>query len=80
MSSGGQNGIDLSGIASMRIQNASDVTTQTRFQGFYKDHSQVSNNTFSNHYFFNGDQYYRQFINGQKEGCASCPGLPYVTK
>ena len=81
MSSGGQNGIDLSGITSMRIQNASDVTRQKQFQLTYQDgfqNAQLGANSFSNHYFHNSDQYFRQFLNGVKETCAECPGLPYV--
>lgn len=78
MSAGGQRGIDVSGITSMRIQYASDATRQKQFQLSYQDVIQVTSNGFSNHYFFNGDQYTRQFLNGIKEMCTDCSGLPYT--
>lgn len=78
MSSGGQSGVDLSGITSMRIQNASDVTRQKQFQLSFQDFYQVSSNQFPNHYFFNSVQHFREAINGIKESCLDCSGLPYV--
>ena len=78
MSAGGQRGIDVSGITSLRIQNASDFTTRVRFQEFYRDSNQVGRNGFRNNDYFNSDQYYRQFLNGTKESCAVCTGLPYT--
>jgi hypothetical protein len=80
MSAGGQRGIDVSGITSLRIQNASDVTRQKQFQLVFRDVTQVSSNGFPNHSFFNSDQYFRQVINGTKEYCIGCTGLPYITK
>jgi hypothetical protein len=75
MSSGGQAGIDLSGITSLRIQNASDVTTQLRYKLVTLDFS--SNVTKIVNHNYNSDQYFRQFLNGKKE-CPGCSGLPYT--
>ena len=76
MSSGGQNGIDLSGITSMRIQNASDFTARDRLQLVHLDFS-ANVSKIANHN-YNSDQYFRQFLNGTKEACKTCAGLPYT--
>ncbi len=75
MSSGGQRGIDVSGITSLRIQNASDVTTQLRYKLVTLDYS--ANVTKIVNHNYNSDQYFRQFLNGSKE-CPGCSGLPYT--
>lgn len=78
MSSGGQNGIDLSGITGLRIQNASDVTRRRHFQMSFQDVIQIGGNTPSNHYLHNSYGYLRDALNGVKEDCADCSGLPYA--
>jgi hypothetical protein len=88
MSSGGQRGIDVSGVTSMRLQTASDVTSQRSLQLVYKTYASTTGANA-----FMGDQVnatgaYLQFLQGLKEsvgtegGCTTCstllgPGLPY---
>ena len=88
MSSGGQRGTDVAGVTSMRIQNASDVTSQRALQQVYKTYASTTGANA-----FMGDQVnatgaYLQFLQGLKEsvgtagGCTTCsnatgPGLPY---
>ena len=88
MSSGGQRGIDVSGVTSMRLQTASDVTSQRNLQLVYKTYASTTGANA-----FMGDQVnnsfsYLQFLQGLKEsvgtagGCTTCSnaagqGLPY---
>jgi hypothetical protein len=77
MSSGGQRGIDLSGITSMRLQNASDFTARERVQMTYQT---FASTTGANAYINetpNGNDSYLQFLQGVKENCSNCTGLPY---
>jgi hypothetical protein len=77
MSSGGQRGIDLSGITSMRLQNASDFTQQTKVRLVYQT---FASTTGANAYINetpNGNGSYVSFLQGIKEGCSNCTGLPY---
>lgn len=77
MSSGGQRGIDVSGITSMRLQNASDFTTRVRLQEVYQT---FASTTGANAYVNetpNAPGTYLQFLQGIKENCSNCTGLPY---
>lgn len=78
MSSGGQRGIDLSGITSMRLQDASDFTARQRVRGVYQA---FASTTGANAYINetpNGNDSYLQFLQGVKERCVPvCLGLPY---
>ena len=77
MSSGGQRGIDVSGITSMRIQNASDATTRERVQMVYQT---FASTTGANAYVNttpNAVGSYVDFLAGIKEGCSTCVGLPW---
>ncbi len=77
MSAGGQRGIDVSGITSTRIQNASDVTFRLNSQLMYQN---FASTTGANAYVNetpNAWGSYLQFLQGRKEGCASCTGLPF---
>jgi hypothetical protein len=77
MSAGGQRGIDLSGITSMRLRDASDWTARTRVQEVYQT---FASTTGANAYLNqtpNGNDSYIQFLQGVKEGCSNCMGLPY---
>lgn len=76
MSAGGQRGIDVSGINSLRIQYPSDFVTRERLQLAYLDYS--GNTTGIRNHNYNSDQYYRQFLSGIKESCTTCTGLPYT--
>lgn len=86
MSSGGQRGIDVSGITGLRLQNMSDVITRERnllvFQTF-------ASSTGANAYLNqtpNAYGSYLDFLQGRKEtgrrdisfsDCSTCTGLPY---
>lgn len=88
MSAGGQRGIDVSGVTTMRLQNAGDVTAQRNLQMVYKTYASTTGANA-----FMGDQVnnsfsYLQFLQGLKEsvgtagGCTTCSnaagqGLPY---
>lgn len=77
MSSGGQRGIDLSGITSMRLQFASDVTKRTKVQLVYQT---FASTTGANAYLNetpNGNDSYVEFLQGIKESCSNCTGLPW---
>jgi len=77
MSSGGQRGIDLSGITSMRLRDASDFTAQAKVRLVYQT---FASTTGANAYLNetpNGNLSYVQFLQGLKESCSNCAGLPY---
>ena len=76
MSAGGQNSTSLSGIQSMRIQNASDVIAVARVQGVHRMFNSTAPTAFRNRT-PNGYDFFLQFLQGRKEGCANCTGLPY---
>ena len=86
MSSGGQRGIDVSGITGLRLQTASDVTARIRLQELYLNFaSTVGANAWRNRT-PNGVGYFQDFIQGRKEvgrrdicgaDCSTCTGLPY---
>lgn len=77
MSAGGQRGADLSGITSMRIQNASDVTARTRVQLVYQTFaSSTGANAYQNET-PNANGSYIDFLSGLKESCSNCTGLPW---
>lgn len=75
MSAGGQRGIDLSGITTMRIRDAADVTAQNRSKQFYQMFSTATVNAYSNRT-PNGNNNYIDLLRGVKE-CSNCTGLPY---
>lgn len=77
MSSGGQRGIDVSGITSLRLQNASDVTTRTRLQEVYQNFASTTGANAYRNRTPNATGSYLEFLQGRKEGCATCVGLPY---
>jgi hypothetical protein len=91
MSSGGQNGTALSGVTSMRLQNASDVTARKQFQLTYQTYASTTGaNAFMGD-LVNATGAYLQFRAGRKEQtdplvgnstCVACSnalgqGLPY---
>ena len=78
MSAGGQRGIDVSGITSLRVQYASDATTRTKVRLVYQT---FASTTGANAYINetpNGHDSYVQFLQGAKESCTVCAGLPYT--
>lgn len=88
MSAGGQRGIDVSGVTGMRLQNASDFTTQRQLQMTYQTYASA---TGANAYMgdlVNSSFSYLRFLEGLREsvgteaGCTTCSngsgqGLPY---
>lgn len=77
MSAGGQRGIDVSGITAMRIQNASDFVVQERIRLVYQTFaSSTGANAYQNET-PNANGSYLDFLQGLKENCSNCTGLPY---
>lgn len=87
MSSGGQRGVDVSGITGIRIQNASDVTTRLRYQEVFQNFSSnFGGNAFQNET-PNAVGSYIDFLFGRKEvgrldislsDCSTCSGTPFT--
>lgn len=80
MSSGGQRGIDVSGITVLRRQFASDFTTSTRLQLVYQT---FASTTGANAYLNetpNAVGSYLDFLQGRKEirSCIDCSGLAFA--
>jgi hypothetical protein len=86
MSAGGQRGIDVSGITTLRLRDAADVTTRRQLQLTYQTYASATGANA-----FMGDQVnssfnYLQFLQGVKEstgsagGCSTCAGLPYQSR
>ena len=77
MSAGGQRGIDVSGITTMRLRDAADVTAQTKVRLVYQTFASTTGaNAYANET-PNGNDSYTQFLQGLKESCTSCTGLPW---
>lgn len=77
MSAGGQRGIDVSGINTLRIQYASDFTTSRRLQFVYQT---FASTTGANAYLNetpNATGSYLDFLQGRKE-CFDCSGLSFA--
>ena len=86
MSSGGQRGIDVSGITGLRLQTASDVTTRIRLQDIYQNFASTTGANAWRNRTPNGYGYFLDFTQGRKEvgrrdicgaDCSTCVGLPY---
>ena len=86
MSSGGQRGIDVSGITGLRIQNASDVTARERYQLTFQTFASTTGANAYRNQTPNSTGYYLDFLSGRKESgrrdislsdCSTCVGLPY---
>lgn len=85
MSSGGQRGIDVSGVTGLRIQNASDATRRIYLADIYQNFSSANATAFRNET-PNATGYFLEFTQGRKEvgrtdislsDCSTCSGLPY---
>ena len=79
MSAGGQNSTSFVGITGMRIQNTSDITARSRVQGMYRMFNSSTPTAFRNRAPTGYDSFL-QFLQGRKEGCDTCVGLPYQPK
>ena len=77
MSSGGQRGIDVSGITSMRIQNASDFIKRERVQLVYQTFASTTGANAYQNETPNANGSYVDFLAGLKENCSNCTGLPW---
>lgn len=80
MSSGGQRGIDVSGITTLRRQFASDFTTSLRLQEVYQNFaSSTGANAFRNET-PNAVGSYLDFLQGRKEirACIDCSGMAFT--
>jgi len=82
MSAGGQNSLASGdvpafiGAQSMRLRDASDITARARVQGVYQMFNSSTPTAFRNRA-PTGYNSFIQFLQGRKEGCATCVGLPY---
>jgi hypothetical protein len=86
MSSGGQRGIDVSGVTGLRLQAASDVTTRVRLQEVYQNFASTTGANAWRNRTPNAVGSFLEFIQGRKEvgrrdislsDCTTCVGLPY---
>ena len=77
MSAGGQRGIDVSGITSLRIQNASDAIMQRRVRLVYQTFASTTGANAYQNETPNGNDSYLQFLQGVKDCSSGCVGLPY---
>ena len=78
MSSGGQRGIDVSGVTSLRLQHASDFVTRERVQLVYQTFASTTGANAYRNQTPNATGSYLDFLHGVKESCSDCSfGLPY---
>jgi hypothetical protein len=80
MSSGGQRGIDFSGITVMRKQDTSDVITSKRFQLVYQTFASTTGANAFQDQTPNATGSYLDFLQGRKEitACINCTGLAFA--
>lgn len=77
MSSGGQRGIDVSGVTGLRVQTASDATKRIRLQEVFQTFASTTGANAWRNQTPNSYGYFLDFIQGRKEDCSTCVGLPY---
>jgi len=88
MSSGGQRGIDVSGVQPMRLQNASDFTERRKVQLVYQTFASTTGANAYTNQTPNSTGNYSNFLKGLKEQynmatgvrCIDCSGLPYQNR
>jgi hypothetical protein len=80
MSAGGQRGIDVSGINTLRIQYASDFVTSRRFQLVYQTFASTTGANAYQNETPNATGSYLDFLQGRKEirACVDCSGLAFA--
>jgi hypothetical protein len=80
MSAGGQRGIDISGITTLRTQYASDVVTSRRFQLVYQTFASTTGANAYQNETPNANGSYLDFLQGRKEirACVDCSGLAFA--
>ena len=67
----------MSGITSLRQQNASDRTERLRTQLVYQSFASTTGANAYTNQTPNAPGLYLQFLEGIKESCSNCDGLPY---
>lgn len=80
MSSGGQRGIDISGITAARVQFASDATTRQQARLTFQTFASTSGANAYQNETPNATGSYLTFLQGLKESCTVCEGLPYANR
>lgn len=80
MSAGGQRGIDISGITTLRRQYASDFTTSLRLQLVYQTFASTTGANAYQNETPNATGSYLDFLQGRKEvrACIDCSGLAFA--
>jgi hypothetical protein len=80
MSAGGRRGIDVSGINTLRIQNASDAVTSKRLQLVYQTFASTTGANAYRNETPNATGSYLDFLQGRKEisACVACSGLTFT--
>ena len=80
MSAGGQRGIDISGINTLRVQYASDTTTSKRLQLVYQTFASTTGANAYQNETPNAVGSYIDFLQGRKEirACVDCSGLTFT--
>lgn len=79
MSAGGQRGIDVSGITTLRRQYASDYTTSIRLQEVYQNFASTTGANAYRNETPNANGSWLEFLQGRKEvrDCSACTGLAF---
>ena len=80
MSSGGRRGIDISGVNTMRSQNASDVIEQKKVKLVYQTFASTTGANAYVNQTPNGNDSLLQFVKGVKDCSSGCTGLDYDFK
>ena len=80
MSAGGQRGIDVSGITTLRVQYASDFVTSERLQLVYQTFASTTGANAYQNETPNATGSYLDFLQGRKEirACIDCSGLAFA--
>ena len=80
MSAGGQRGIDISGINTLRIQNTSDFVKSKRLQLVYQTFASTTGANAYQNETPNAVGSYVDFLQGRKEirSCIDCSGLAFA--
>lgn len=80
MSAGGQRGIDVSGINTLRVQYASDFVTSKRLQLVYQTFASTTGANAYRNETPNAYGSYLDFLQGRKEvrTCIDCSGLSFT--
>ena len=79
MSAGGQRGIDVSGINTLRRQYASDFVTSIRLQEVYQNFASTTGANAYRNETPNANGSWLDFLQGRKEirACTDCSGLTF---